>query len=319
MSYPLTPLMQAAAQGDATKCQQLLKQGEVINQLATPLGLSALHLACQQGSVATVEVLLGHGALINLQLPCNGMTPLMQAIWYRHPDCVKFLLRQPTINTQIVSHFGAKAVDLVDASAVAQEGKTVSALSADAISMLAALDEHQNALCHNPLIAAMMHEGQVLDKDKERFDSYLLKLKEVDQVEPLMNQGNDLHTALHVAAREGYANICQWLLDKGASLTVQDAYMQSLPIHKAAYMGHAHVIKVLATSPGFDEVLDCRGPLNGYTPLHDAIWHGHLEAARQLVRLGANASLKSHDGLTPLDLAKRYHYTEIEQLLQCGR
>ena len=37
--------------------------------------------------------------------------------------------------------------------------------------------------------------------------------------------------------------------------------------------------------------LDAQGPYNGLTALHDAVWHGHLEAAQALVDAGARLNL----------------------------
>jgi ankyrin repeat protein len=54
--------------------------------------------------------------------------------------------------------------------------------------------------------------------------------------------------------------------------------------------------------------IDAQGPYNGFTPLHDAVWHGHLVAARALVDAGARLNLKTHAGLTPRGLAVLYGY-----------
>jgi hypothetical protein len=46
-----------------------------------------------------------------------------------------------------------------------------------------------------------------------------------------------------------------------------------------------------------------RGPINGYTPIHDALWHGYTECALLLLEAGARLDLRGHDGKTPLDVA----------------
>lgn len=43
--------------------------------------------------------------------------------------------------------------------------------------------------------------------------------------------------------------------------------------------------------------LDAQGLYNGFTALHDAVWHGHLEAARALVDASARLNLTTHAGV----------------------
>ena len=58
---------------------------------------------------------------------------------------------------------------------------------------------------------------------------------------------------------------------------------------------------MIAGWPGVN--IDFQGSTNGYTPLHDALWHGFEECARAVVEAGARLDLVGHDGKTPLDLA----------------
>ncbi|WP_312861169.1 ankyrin repeat domain-containing protein [Rhizobium leguminosarum] len=61
--------------------------------------------------------------------------------------------------------------------------------------------------------------------------------------------------------------------------------------------------------------MDAQGPYNGLTALHDAAWHGHLDAVRSLIKAGARLDLLGHAGLTPRALALQYGYNEIASLL----
>ena len=40
---------------------------------------------------------------------------------------------------------------------------------------------------------------------------------------------------------------------------------------------------------------------NGWTPLHEAAWNGHLEVVQLLLRHRADKELKSNDGEKPVD------------------
>ncbi|MGL4898436.1 MAG: ankyrin repeat domain-containing protein, partial [Shewanella sp.] len=106
------------------------------------------------------------------------------------------------------------------------------------------------------------------------------------------------------------------LLDNGADQTLPGAYMAAIPLHKAAYNGHAKMLRLLSQYPGYQQVLNAQGPNNGYTPLHDAVWHGHLEAAKVLVETGARLDLKGYDGNTPLQLAEQNGYSSLVYYLK---
>ncbi|KAG7158760.1 Inhibitor of Bruton tyrosine kinase-like [Homarus americanus] len=73
-------------------------------------------------------------------------------------------------------------------------------------------------------------------------------------------------TALHTAASCGKRKVVKWLLSKGASVNQRDWE-------------------------------------SGYTPLHRALFYGHLHVACALIQAGGNLSTLDHDALTPLDHA----------------
>lgn len=142
---------------------------------------------------------------------------------------------------------------------------------------------------------------------------------DANEMAPNTGSGSDGHTPLLVAARDGWVRVVEVLLAAGASLTRTDTYMRAHAAHKAAYNGHAEVLAALARHPDFGRIVDEQGPWNGYTALHDAVWHGHLDAARMLVAAGARTDLRGHGGHRPLSLAQRFGYREIVALLAWAR
>lgn len=76
---------------------------------------------------------------------------------------------------------------------------------------------------------------------------------------------------------------------------------KGVPLHKATCNSNPEILKMLITHLDID--LDLQGPINGYTPIHDALWHGCTECAQILLDAGARLDLKGHDGKTPLDIA----------------
>lgn len=79
----------------------------------------------------------------------------------------------------------------------------------------------------------------------------------------------------------------------------------------AALAGSLRVIR-LFVGRGADLALNCLGRGGvcdrrvcfGFTPLHEAVWHGRVEACELLLAAGADPNLLTHAGETPNDLAK---------------
>lgn len=307
----MTLLMRAAALGRFQCVNLLLDRGADVHVLDNTMGQTALHLACQGGDVETVRLLLKAGAFINLQAEANGITPLINAIWYRNTECVEFLLAQPRINIELKTYFGVTAQEMLNAT------KATNDCERDEVrQMQKVFENYQQNKIEVPLIDVLAEQGLAFEEHPQYLDKYIDQAQDINQQTTVCSSRYDCHTALHVAARDGLAKTCERLLKLGADVAVQDAYMHSTPIHKAAYMGHADVIKVLSTANNFHETVDEQGPYNGYTALHDAIWHGHVDAARALIDAGAKRNLRGHDGLTPLDLAVMYEYEEIVELFE---
>jgi len=120
-------------------------------------------------------------------------------------------------------------------------------------------------------------------------------------VYPHVNSFADGHTPLLVAARDGHTELVADLLAAGAPVLVEDWVFKGAPIHKATYNGNAGILKLILTAPDVD--IDVQGPINGYTPIHDALWHGFVDCAEILLEAGARLDLKGHDGKRPLEVA----------------
>jgi ankyrin repeat protein len=305
--------------GDVVTVQALLNGGADPSALEPECGASPLHLAAQAGSPAVGQALLDAGAFLNLRTPVRGFTPLMSAVWYRKPSMVEFLLQQPRINVELRAVTGETALDLLQFTArdddvcAMEQKRRISELFTD-------YSRRRSAeLSAQPLFTALT-DMALNDADRAAAVRALLDESEaklpVDTVSPVFSSGKNGLTPLLVAARDGNVGAVAALLAAGADQTLTDEYMHAVPAHKAAYSGHAEVLQLLANAPGFDVVINAQGPFNGYTPLHDAVWHGHTACVRVLVDAGARLDLKGHDSKTPADLAQEYGYDDCLALLQ---
>lgn len=139
-------------------------------------------------------------------------------------------------------------------------------------------------------------------------------------VRQLIEQGVDVNALdanqdapLVMAAYKGHTDIVRLLLEAGADVTAVDPGMKATALHAAAYAGRTEAARLLIEH---HIAIDKQGPYNGYTALHDAIWQGNVDTARVLIDAGANLTLKSHQGETPLAFAKTKHQNAIVALIE---
>jgi ankyrin repeat protein len=121
---------------------------------------------------------------------------------------------------------------------------------------------------------------------------------------------------LVMAAYQGRDEIVKMLLEAGADVTAVDPGMKATALHAAAYAGRTTAARLLIAH-GID--IDKQGPHNGYTALHDAIWQSHIETARVIIEAGANLSLKSNQGQTPLEFARSKKLAALVDLMERKR
>lgn len=304
----LPALHRHAARGALSAVQAALDDGHPLLELDATMGASALHYAAQGGSVSVVDLLLQRGALVNLQAHSHGMTPLMVAVWHRQTAVVEHLLAQPEIDVDIRARTGATAEEMIGGGSGPYEVEKDKAIRAafthwrqarPALSIITALEDPTTAEKNKTaLIRSLLSDGA-----------------DPNEVAGASSANNPGHSALLIAARDGLADVVAALLAAGADMTLVGNFMRAHPAHKAAYMGRAEVLRHLCAHPDFGKIANVQGPFNGYTALHDAAWHGHIEATRVLLEAGVRTDLTGYDGLTPARLAEHSGYPEVARLI----
>lgn len=146
-------------------------------------------------------------------------------------------------------------------------------------------------------------------------------------------------TALHIAARQGDADLVDFLCGAGVNMLVLDREGWT-PLHHAARWGRGEVVyemsrhwdRCAAQCGGL--TVDLRDRVNGRTPLHVAAIRGHVECVRQLLGsdndeykeepalkwwrglAGPLYEVRDVHGMTALDIARKMGREEIVYLLE---
>ncbi|BDA67640.1 hypothetical protein CAL7716_018060 [Calothrix sp. PCC 7716] len=307
----LTPLMIAAGYGYVQMTEKLLLAGADVNLIDSSLGASALHKAAQGGVVDVARLLLQYGAFINLQSAVIGNTPLIDAVWSKRPAMVKFLLDQGAI-INIKNHIGVTVLDFIGDKPNWTAGGTIPENENWGKLIRTYLEERQKQ--NDAVIKEQRLMQAVQNNDLAAVKTLIAKGADVNEQSPIVGSGNDGQTPLLVASFNGYTEIVRELLNAGANPLIVDYIMKATPAHKAAFSRHAEVVKLLIEQDHFQ--IDSQGPYNGYTELHDAVWHGSIETVKVLLDANASLDLRGHDGKTPLEIAITHGRSEIAELIR---
>lgn len=113
-------------------------------------------------------------------------------------------------------------------------------------------------------------------------------------------------TVLHIASREGYLNIVDYLKYEGAKLELVDND-GATPLHYASRFGHLDIVQFLDSLGADLEDVD----EDGNTILHYASLYGHLPIVEYLVSKGANIEAVNKDGLKPIEIASSNGHSNV--------
>lgn len=313
----LPTLHQAIIDNDEEKVLMLIKNGADINQLDARMGNAPLHITAQLDNPKMIQILIENGAFVNLHTPHAGHTPLMVAAWYSKPDNIKELLKAEDINIYAKSPFGGRTAKDVIGGFDQNQTKEEKQRYAELTAIFDAYEEQLKEKIENQKVYQVVIDNKLSDSEKaEKIKELIDSGESVNTESYIIGNSNDKHSPLLVAARNNYPETVKVLLKAGADIGQRGYLMNAIPFHKAGYMGNAEIMKMLINHKDAQKYINDQGLNNGYTPLHDAIWHGNNEAAKILIDAGARLDLKTYEGDTPLDLAKRYNYIDIVHYIE---
>jgi ankyrin repeat protein len=242
--------------------------------------------AARTGDLKTLEQLTIDPAAANTRGP-NGRTPLHEAAAGCQIASVKFLVDH-WASREATDGAGAKSIDLIENCPIAIR-VSLSLMLNPGTEQKAPWSLHY-AITH--------HQTQVV--------SMLVSLgTNVNEPGP---EGN---RPLNISCLDGNAPITKLLLEHGADPNLR-SQSGATALHDAALGGSAEVIDLLLQHNADIRATDRE---DGSTPLHIAAAFDRLEAVKTLVQHGADVHSKNAKGLTPLDLAVKSHFIDVQEFL----
>ena len=128
-----------------------------------------------------------------------------------------------------------------------------------------------------------------------------------------------LDRPLHIASKNGDAEIVKYLLENGADIKAISAGDSLTALHLAVKSRDHQTVKILLEL-GADPNVQSLPSHGQLTPLHIAVKEGAIKIVELLLEHGASIQLINADGESPLDLAKKYQYEQIiKTLMEFGR
>ncbi|XP_051840438.1 ankyrin repeat and SOCS box protein 9 isoform X2 [Antechinus flavipes] len=220
-----SPMHDAAVNGRLLSLRMLISQGYGVN-LVTADRVSPLHEACLAGHSTCAGVLLKHGAQVD-GMTVDWHTPLYNACVSGSQDCVNLLLEHgasphPTCELASPIHEAAKRGHLECVESLVSHGANINENIRHLGTPLYVACENQQIDCAKRLLES------VLPIFKIQMESHLLcgylpncsreasSLNSYSTYGANANQGKELDSPLHVAARNSSSDLVHLLIDFGA-------------------------------------------------------------------------------------------------------
>lgn len=307
--------LHAAVQFDNIEGVKLcLMNGSRIDETNEPEKVTAVHLACAQGSLELLELLFDSqpelkDAVIHMQ-DINLMTPLHKACMFDHVDVVDYLIQN---GASLDTLDKEKRTPLLLAASrncirtvcfLLRENNVTNQKDAKLRNILHLILNQENACLREQL--SLVHpssrpsSGVVVSMPKS-FDQVVLEILKNPVCSQMLNEQDvDGCTVMHYACQLCLQSVIQTLITHGARLNTPNHEKQS-PLHFAAKYGRYNSCLELLSSN------DCKKFINekdvhGLTALHLAASNGHAKVVKLLMHKGA-LIYKSYDGDTPFHLA----------------
>jgi len=311
-------------------------------------GLSALHLAARHNQAECLEILLEHGAYVDIE-DRFGFRPIHDTALYGYDNCLKLLLSNGAstggANGSEVQHVTPlhyamqqnhkECIKLLKGSSMAQNNDEMAwdmASKRGNVSMisLAAQEALINKSISNWLKnSALTGHTNYLDKIKtainrkfgsrEALNTIITASQhgQTDYIRKLIEQGVDVNstnkegnTPLHFASRYGHEDTIKLLVDSGADLD---------KLNQEKYSAF-HIAIRQGCMDGITKLLECgqnvnqRGGIQEETPLHMCLTLGvEDEVMKEILKNNPDLTLRNKDGKLPTET--KCEFVELTNLV----
>ncbi len=281
-----TPLMKCARLDNTAVLDELLRHRPELLEERDELSRTALWLAADQASVATVRLLVDHGAAVDAG-DDDGVTPLHVAARRGEAEIVEILA---SANAEVLDQGGNRPLDYA-----AYFGKA----------------EAFRALWKPEAANHRNNDGQSLLHHAAHGGDVTILSTLLEAGLDVRQADRNGRTPLHFAAMKLQKDAAALLLAHGASTAVADA-SGTHPLHLAAAGNDPQMLLVFLAKKTNLTIADG----DGNTPLHHAAGWGRVENVRLLLAAGAPTGLRNSEGQTALEVAEESGRKRVVELLE---
>ncbi|EAT46629.1 AAEL002234-PA [Aedes aegypti] len=308
-------------------------------------GNTSLHLAVQRGSIAIVKQLLAQDAKIDMENQMSK-TPLDLAVQLGNVRMVKLLLKRRQLVRAVQISSSLKSLEILHLlKTVSAQYKLESDASNSALTLLHRVtdegrlqallryfevDVRCSKFLDTPLhIACLMNRTKLVrvllqngaNTSLKNCDNLIplhlaVTNRNAEVVKLLMAEHHQLdpshvNSALSIAARKGFLDISNILLECGADISVISCVMnrpELYLLHSASRQGYHKILRFLLQERCFEVNAE---DSNGLTPLLHAVINSSIQTTEILIQFGANVNHTTKFGQNVLTFATMHDHLDL--------
>ena len=279
-----TALHLAVEKGHSLMIPVLLRQGAKLEAGAKSNVGTALHVASVKGFSHIAETILTFGGNPNAE-DAMKRSPLHLAASNGHERIIKQLLE---------AGGDSRAMDVTGSSplhfaAASGHCGTIDKLINSAKMLVSLADYSGLTPLHKAAARGNLESIEILLNDRADIDA-------------VSDEGSPLHYAIQ---HNGDPKVVKFLLRQGSNTEVADQSGRR-PLHVAAKLGNAKIVRLLIDCAELDSTDN-----HDITPLMLAVEQGSILVVQELLDHGANITASNLDGATPLHLAVEHGHRDI--------